>query len=1141
MTSTTANRGRLATGAVLALLLMLALAGSPPARAAAPSHAFLFSITGTVPPPPPPTPPFDYSPDRYFEDACGAAVDSQGNVYIADYFHHAVDVYNDERIFITRIPNLDPADGPCGLAIDSSGSLYVNYWRRGVARLTPSEFPYPYCEPVGKFPAGSLCPPPGERTGPAPTYTEAVLDMNRSTGVAVDPSSGDVFVDDRSYVAVYDDTGAPVKVGGQPLRIGLGSGPDGLEDAYGGAVSDFAATDGYVYVPDAAAGVVKVYDPATDPSHPVQIIDGAGTPQGGFHSLLDASIAIDQSNGHVFVVDNLQSPFELAAAVVDEFAPSGAYRGQLPHALLAAEPSGLTVDEEGKVYVTSGNTEGSVLYAFGPTEPASSLDVTTTGAGAGTVKSGPAGISCGSACSAEYNVGEQVTLEATADVHSTFTGWTVAGSPGACPGTGPCKLTLNANTAVSADFAANPQRTLTVAKTGTGTGEVSSEPARISCGSACSAEYNVGEQVTLEATADVHSTFTGWTVAGSPGACPGTGPCKLTLNANTAVSVDFAAIPQRTLTVAKTGTGKGMLTSEPAGIDCEAACLVESAEFNVGEEVTLNAAPGAHSTFTGWTVAGSPGACPGTGPCSLTLDADTEVSADFASIPQKTLAVHSVGTGVGTISSSPAGIECGAACAQSYDQGTPLTLIARATPGSRFVGWSGAGCAGTGACRVVLAADAQVSAAFERIQHGVSVALTGPGAGTVSSSPAGIDCGSSCVKSYDQGTVLTLTGHPSRGSAFLGWSGCDSQNGNRCTVAVNTYRPVIAAFEKSPPSSLELAKITSKGTAATLDVLVPHQGKLSASGKWLRPVEPVTVDAGEAKLRLRLSKAGVAALRGTRHRKLGVEVTVTFQPSGRGKVEVAKGSVTFRAKGKGPSAEGEAALAQKGDLFAAFSGAITPSALPRHTISPISVSVSGTVRTLSGERPPALRKISIALNRNGHIDARGLPSCRIEELESASTAGALEACGDALVGSGSYAAATAFPEQEPFPSRGRILAFNSRLHGQQVILAHVYGTNLAPITRVLVFHLRHTSGTFGTVLTAALPVSLNRYGYLERIHLELHRRFTYRGQPRSYLGAACPAPDGFSGAVFPFVHATMSFDDGRSLSSTLTRECKVQE
>jgi PASTA domain. len=68
-----------------------------------------------------------------------------------------------------------------------------------------------------------------------------------------------------------------------------------------------------------------------------------------------------------------------------------------------------------------------------------------------------------------------------------------------------------------------------------------------------------------------------------------------------------------------------------------------------------------------------------------------------------------------------------------------------------------------------------------------------------------------------------------------------------------------------------------------------------------------------------------------------------------------------------------AELTQRGDLFVSFSGGIAPAALPRHALAPIAVSVAGEVRTLSGERPPALRQIAIELNRSGHLDSRGLP------------------------------------------------------------------------------------------------------------------------------------------------------------------------
>jgi hypothetical protein len=234
-----------------------------------------------------------------------------------------------------------------------------------------------------------------------------------------------------------------------------------------------------------------------------------------------------------------------------------------------------------------------------------------------------------------------------------------------------------------------------------------------------------------------------------------------------------------------------------------------------------------------------------------------------------------------------------------------------------------------------------------------------------------------------------------------------------------------------------------------------------------------------------------------------------------------------------------AELTERGGLFVHFKGGITPSSLPRTKLAPIAVSVAGTVKTLSGERPPALRRIRIELNRGGRLDPSGLPRCRYGQLVAATPEQVLAACGDALVGEGSYNAKTAFPEQETFPTEGRILAFNAVYEGHSAILAHVYGHDPVPISRIVVFHIRHTSGTFGTVLAGSLPDAVNHYGYVIGISLRLFRRFEFHGQQRSYLSAACAAPPGFPRAVFPFARASMSFADGRTLSSTLTRSCRV--
>jgi hypothetical protein len=236
-----------------------------------------------------------------------------------------------------------------------------------------------------------------------------------------------------------------------------------------------------------------------------------------------------------------------------------------------------------------------------------------------------------------------------------------------------------------------------------------------------------------------------------------------------------------------------------------------------------------------------------------------------------------------------------------------------------------------------------------------------------------------------------------------------------------------------------------------------------------------------------------------------------------------------------------AELVERGNLFVKFDGGIAPTALPRQARAPIAVRVDGTVRVLSGERPPALRHISIAINRGGVLDTRGLPTCGRSQIEPATSIQAMEACGAALVGEGRYLGALALPEQDRFPLQGRVLAFNAMVNGQRAILAHVYGSDPVPNSRIIVFHIHQAHGTFGTVLSAALPAHLNHSGYLKKISLELRRTFVYHGRKHSYLSAACSAPAGFNSATFPFSKVSMTFADGRKLSSTLIRTCRVQK
>jgi List-Bact-rpt repeat protein len=76
------------------------------------------------------------------------------------------------------------------------------------------------------------------------------------------------------------------------------------------------------------------------------------------------------------------------------------------------------------------------------------------------------------------------------------------------------------------------------------------------------------------------------------------------------------------------------------------------------------------------------------------------------------LAVVKFGAGSGTVTSTPAGIICGANCSASYPPGTAVTLTADPASGSTFTGWSGGGCSGTAVCSVTLTTTTTVTATF---------------------------------------------------------------------------------------------------------------------------------------------------------------------------------------------------------------------------------------------------------------------------------------------------------------------------------------------------------------------------------------------------------------------------------------------
>ncbi len=151
------------------------------------------------------------------------------------------------------------------------------------------------------------------------------------------------------------------------------------------------------------------------------------------------------------------------------------------------------------------------------------------------------------------------------------------------------------------------------------------------------------------------------------------------------------------------------------------------------------------------------------------------------------------GTGAGTVTSSPAGVNCGSTCSAGFDDGTPMTLTATPAVGSDFTGWLGGGCAGAGVCTFVLNGATTVTATFTLQTRHLTVGKKGNGRGTVTSSPGGIGCGSICSAGFPYGTALTLTAKPTATSVFSGWSGACAGK-STCALSMTVDRAATATF-----------------------------------------------------------------------------------------------------------------------------------------------------------------------------------------------------------------------------------------------------------------------------------------------------------------------------------------------------------
>jgi hypothetical protein len=236
----------------------------------------------------------------------------------------------------------------------------------------------------------------------------------------------------------------------------------------------------------------------------------------------------------------------------------------------------------------------------------------------------------------------------------------------------------------------------------------------------------------------------------------------------------------------------------------------------------------------------------------------------------------------------------------------------------------------------------------------------------------------------------------------------------------------------------------------------------------------------------------------------------------------------------------QAEQSARGGVRVAFRGSFAPSSIPRHRLTPISLTLEGSARRENGP-PPRLRQIEFAFGARGGLETKGLPICPRARLRSATTQQALARCRDALVGRGEITAEVPFNPSDPIPVRATVLVFNGRSQGRPAAWVHAYSAT-PPASFVLPFHLeRPSQGTYGVLMSSPIGRSLGLWPRLRSFKITFGRRYRAGGETRSYLNARCPLARSLTRLSVPFARATYEFAPGPTIVQPIRRVCVVRE
>jgi len=233
----------------------------------------------------------------------------------------------------------------------------------------------------------------------------------------------------------------------------------------------------------------------------------------------------------------------------------------------------------------------------------------------------------------------------------------------------------------------------------------------------------------------------------------------------------------------------------------------------------------------------------------------------------------------------------------------------------------------------------------------------------------------------------------------------------------------------------------------------------------------------------------------------------------------------------GGSALAKPDVVRVGNLVLSHDGGISPTKLPKHGQTPIEAFISASIATLDGSHLPAAREAVVDLDKSIHVNAVGLPVCSAEQLNSRRTGAARRVCGEAIVGRGGARVEIAFPEQPPIMASSPLTMFNGGVQGRTTtIFIHAFITVPVPAAVVTTVELTPTPGRYGTHIVAKVPAIAGGSGSLTNAILRIDRKFTYKGEKRSYLTASCPTKR-------HFIKGRVLFDDETLLNLSRILPC----